>query len=141
MGLGVSAAAAILFSAFIVIVGVAYTTVENTYDSLSDSQSELFERLSERSNTKIEISDVDYDADTITLTNNGSVILDLLELDLLLNGTPSNDAVSSMVVEGDSGTNLWAPSEELVINLSVDIVTERIKIITGNGISAYFGGL
>jgi archaellum component FlaF (FlaF/FlaG flagellin family) len=82
----------------------------------------LFERLSERSNTKIEISDVDYDADTITLTNNGSVILDLLELDLLLNGTPSNDAVSSMVVEGDSGTNLWAPSEELVINLSVDIV-------------------
>lgn len=32
MGLGVSAAAAILFSAFIVIVGVAYTTVENTYD-------------------------------------------------------------------------------------------------------------
>lgn len=101
----------------------------------------MFERLRDRGNTRIEISEVDFDADTITLTNNGSVILDLQELDLLLNGTSSNDAFSSMVVEGGSKTNLWAPSEELVINLSIDIVSERIKVITGNGVSAYFGGV
>lgn len=137
MGLSVSAATAIIFIAVVLVFGALLGAWDKGQDYLLDSQREIESRHADLLNTRVSIANVDQGQNTITIINDGSVTLDVTDVDLLIDGVLSNDKISDWTVGGVSNTFIWMPTEELVLTLSFDIKGEDIAVITGNGVVAY----
>ncbi len=139
MGLSVSAAVAILFSAFLIMSGVYLGAIFEANQHIMDAQETDLDLQNERSCTSISIEEVDTVNDTITVMNEGSVELDLELIDLLIDGVYSTNLISQVSIDGVTTTSIWTPMESLTIYLSTDIESQRVKVIAGNGVSAYMG--
>lgn len=139
MGLSVSAAAAILFTAFVIIFGVVFEAVDHAQTSYSNALDSSFDRITEQKVTSMDIVTVDGTNDTITILNSGGSVLDPHAIDVMVNGVIVDRNITQMEVDGHIGTGIWAPQEQLVMHLSCHLDNARIKVVAGNGISAYYG--
>lgn len=138
MGLSVSTASAIIFISFVIIFGIVFGAFDNYQDSLIEANKENYQRLDELKGTEFSIISVDKQNNIIELKNLGETVIGVDELDVLVDGIYSTDSIMTMDVEGHAGSSIWAPGETLFIHMSSGLDKTRVRVISGNGISAYF---
>lgn len=141
MGFSVAVASAILFTAFLVSAAVVYEALNESYRSARTGDEGRLQRDRERQATKIEFVSGDYNNTTSTLNltvlNNGTAALKVSGTEVLVNGTSVTANITNATVEGKV-TDIWAPAERLFLSINITASTPlRIKVITGNGVSAY----
>lgn len=139
MGLSVSAASAVLFTAFVIIFGVVFEAVDHSQQAYSESMDKNQQLMVEKKGTSFTVDSVDEANDTITLLNSGSIVLNPSALNVMVDGVIVDRQITQMEVNGHAGSKIWAPHESLTITLSCELDDARIKITAGNGISAYYG--
>src|SRR5690242_14232936 len=70
----------------------------------------------------------------MNLTNNGSVIIHVNSLEVLVNGTLYSASVTLKAVNGATGTNLWAPSQTLRLVVAAPVAGPAgVRLITDTG--------
>ena len=138
MGFSTSAAAAIIFTGVILMVGVMANVVFDTYGELRDAALAVSDSEYDRQRTRLSIIDSDYNATTVFLnvSNTGEVTLSTQELDLLLNGSIASESILTRQVSGTS-SQVWGVHEVLYLEVSYGGANNwtRIRLITGNGVS------
>jgi flagellar protein FlaF len=137
MGMSVSIATAIIFIASLIAFASVLGALDEVQSSVLEAQRLSSEREVEALHTSIAITSIDGPNGTIEVTNSGEVTLSYEGLNILVNGTLSNDRVSSMTIEGNNDSKLWMPGEVLIIDLDKDLEGASIKIVTANGASVY----
>lgn len=137
MGMSVSIATAIIFIASLLAFASVLGALDEVQSSVLEAQRSSSEREVEALHTSIAITSIDRSNGTIEVANNGEVTLSYEGLNILVNGTLSNDRVSSMTIEGRNDSKLWMPGEVLIIDLDGDLEGASIKIVTANGASVY----
>lgn len=138
MGFSVSGSTALIFLAILVASGTLYTDVSNSAEVVSDAKNERQERLLDRDNTDVEITNAQYNNSTgalvIEVENRGLTTLSVSKTSLLVdNSYVQLDNVTK--VEGDDSTDIWAQKETLTINAGTyDSAPESLKIVTEYGV-------
>jgi flagellar protein FlaF len=137
MGLSVSAASAILFSAFIIVFGAMFGSINIYQDKIQTAQEDNYARALDAQATSIGITAVDATNGTITIVNHGTTTLDPSKLDLLVNGTIETTTISGLEIEGHPGSNLWLSGERLSLHTNANIVGAHIELVTECGAVAF----
>ncbi|NLI73463.1 MAG: hypothetical protein GX369_01645 [Euryarchaeota archaeon] len=137
MGLSISAATAVIFISAVLAFSGIFAVVSNAQDSLIDEHRDYLSRLDDKASTRLTISEILIDTDTISVMNEGTTTLDVREIDLLIDGILSNDRIESTRVNGIEETNIWMPGEMLEISVPEIPIDAKIRIISSNGASAY----
>ncbi|OPY32561.1 MAG: hypothetical protein A4E32_01143 [Methanomassiliicoccales archaeon PtaU1.Bin124] len=140
MGMSVSAAAAILFTTFVILFGVVFGAIDSYQSATINAQQQNLDRQQEIRDMSITLVSVNTSTDQIVLLNSGSSTIQLVDIDILLNGTYLEKSFYSMSVENITGTNLWAPQETLTITSLSDLDGARIKVTASGWASAYYRG-
>ncbi|MEF8786246.1 MAG: flagellin [Haloarculaceae archaeon] len=139
MGFSVSGAAAIIFATMFVTFGMWFTASANSFESVSDAETDKSDRALEAQNTAISIADATYNNTseelTVTVTNTGAAQLTVETTDLLVDGQYQRGWEDTATVEGRD-TRLWLAGEQLRITVSMSTEPDRVKIVTENGVSA-----
>jgi archaellum component FlaF (FlaF/FlaG flagellin family) len=139
MGLSVSAAALIVFAAFLYAMVSIYGAMSDHLTSIERAIDNRYELMLERSATKIEIVNVTYNQTTailnITTVNIGNTILDTYRTDVLVNGIVRTENITALMIEGEISPVRWLPEKGLNILLEDISNPERVMIVTENGIS------
>ncbi|ADQ67592.1 flagellar protein f [Halogeometricum borinquense DSM 11551] len=141
MGFGVSGSTAIIFLGVLIATGTLYTTVSDTTEMLNDAEDSNSEHLLERRNTGINVTSVTYSNNSgtypmdIRVKNTGTLTLSANDTSVLVNNEYQQPSGSTRTVDGTSGTDIWAPNETLLIELTVDNEPKRVKIVTENGVT------
>jgi flagellar protein FlaF len=139
MGFSVSGAAAIIFISLFIGFGMWYTAGMNSFERITDAQSDRTDRVVDTRNTEIEIVSADYNQSgeeevSVVVDNTGAAQLSVSETDLLVDGQYVNSWNESSV-EGNSETDLWLAGEQLVINASRASAPERVKVVADTGVA------
>ncbi|MDW5562862.1 MAG: hypothetical protein SA339_06505 [Methanomassiliicoccus sp.] len=137
MGMSVSIATAIIFIASLISFASLAGALDQAQSSLIEAQKASASRDVEALHTSISLTEIDRPNGTIEVVNSGEVTLSLDELDIFINGTLSNERITSMTVQGHNDTKLWLSGEVLVIDLNGELSGAAIKIVTANGTSVY----
>ena len=137
MGMSVSIATAIIFIASLISFATVIGTLDEAQSSILEAQRASSGREVDALHTSISIVSIDRANGTVMVVNSGEVTLTTYELDVFINGTLSNQLVSSLTIEGNNETKLWLPGEVLVISITGDLDGAAIKIVTANGTSIY----
>lgn len=139
MGFSVSGATAVVFIGLLVSTATLYPAADAYAEHRVDALESRNERALMQQNTGVELGDVAYDTSTDTLTieanNTGATTLSVTKLDLLVDGTYTATAAGDVVVAGSATTGLWAPGEQLTITLTRSTTPDRVKLVTGPGVS------
>ena len=135
MGFSASAAFAIIGVCMVICMDIFFGSVLPSLEDLERSYRELEERAVERANTEIEILSITKSSGnpynlSIEVKNTGSINLDVKEFSVLINGSLQNFTYSSRYLY---------PERTILINVTDLSYTgsNRVKIITGNGVSDY----
>jgi flagellar protein FlaF len=143
MGFSVSGSAAVLFIAAFVSVGILYSAAFNGYERVQDADDAHGEQVLERRNTAVSIVSETYNGSagtmTVNVSNDGATTLSVSETDLLVDGEyRAPDSYISSSVAGNNSTDVWAPGETLTlkVNASETDAPDRVKIVTGPGVTA-----
>jgi len=143
MGLSTSVASVILLIAIIGSATVLYSAFSATQELLRKAESVKTELEYERLHTFISIDNVTYNSTSgvviINATNNGSTVILVNDIEVLLDGQIYTQNIISTTVNGVE-VDLWLPGETLKIEVSSSINPSRVKIVAHNGVSAYWGG-
>jgi flagellar protein FlaF len=137
MGMSVSIATAIIFIASLISFATVIGTLDEAQSSILEAQRASSGREVDALHTSISIVSIDGANGTVMVVNSGEVTLTTYELDVFVNGTLSNQLISSVTIEGNNETKLWLPGEVLVISITGDLDGAAIKIVTANGTSIY----
>lgn len=136
MGMSVSIATAIIFIASLISFASIMGALDHAQGSVLEAQKASSEREADAMRTSVALSFVDGPNGTFGVVNSGEVTL-TTQVDVLINGTLSNEKISSISVEGKSDTKLWLPGEVLVITMTESVSGAAIKIVAANGASVY----
>ena len=137
MGFSLAAATAIIGVSIImaieIIVGTTIPTVENVHDAFDEMRDRTIDQVQTDINitsVTVEVNGSDHDIN-ITVENTGSITLDTLDFDILVNGTRNSFTCSKTYLH---------PENEVYFNVSSLKSTgpRRLKVITNNGISDYY---
>lgn len=140
MGFSVAAATAILLTTFLFIFCLSYFEMSENFDRLKKGLDERNDRAKEKEDTAIEILNASYNSTTliINVSNNGSSVLKVIYVDVLINGTVHTNNITATSVNGIL-TGIWLPGEVLQIELNYTVSPpERLKVVTENGVGAYY---
>jgi archaeal flagellar protein FlaF len=140
MGMSVSIATAIIFIASLISFASIVGTLDEVQDTVLEAQRMSSEREVALLHTSIMIESIDRQNGSLEVSNSGEVTLTTSELDILINGTLSNERITSMTIEGNNSTKLWLPGEVLVISISGSLDGAAIKLVVANGASIYDQG-
>jgi len=138
MGFSVSGAAVIVFAGLFIAFSMFYGASWNSFervDRATESQND--QRLAE-DNTAVDIKLVEHrDGHLIVLINNtGSTSLGVGSTDLLIDNQYESGWESGATVNGDAGTDLWLPGEQLNITVERSTAPDRVKVVTEYGVEA-----
>lgn len=144
MGFSVSGATVILFLGIVISFGMAYTAANNGAELINDAYEDSTDGELTRQNTDVRIASADAANQgdewhlNVTVENTGSTALSVEDTDILIDGNYTPHTSDKMVVEVEdtNGTALWLPGERLRINATLAAEPERVKIVTGPGVSA-----
>lgn len=153
MGFSVSGSFAVVAVAVFVAVSALYTASFDGFEQVTDAQEETFDDRLDEKNTEIEIQRAEWRNDgdatpgneylAINVTNNGTTVLSVNDTDVVVD----NDYQTTFTrrdVDGDTGTELWAPGETLNIrindeDLAAGVPPERVRVTTEHGVAAATG--
>lgn len=139
MGFSVSGAAAIIFATMFVAFGMWFTASANSFEAVSDAETDQSDRALEAQNTAISIVNVTYnktsDELTVAVNNTGAAQLSVETTDLLVDGQYQSGWEDTATVAGKD-TRLWLAGEQLAITVTTPTEPDRVKIATENGVSA-----
>ena len=139
MGLSVSAAAAILFIAFVIMFGVVFQAIDGAQSEYAHAVDSNYGMMAGKKDTSLSITTVDAANGTLTIQNTGSIVLDPSTIDVMVNGIVVDRNTTQSEVNGHAGSQIWAPQEYLIVHTSCALDGARIKVVAGNGIAAYYG--
>ena len=136
LGFSVSATAAIIGVAVIMVLEVSLATMFPIITDLDGSYKEMSKRAIESIHTDIEIQNISVQLNeslhdlSIQIKNSGSTVIENDYVDLLINGTIYGFITSE---------EYWFPESNytIVINGISGSGLQRVKLITKNGISDY----
>jgi len=137
MGLSISASAAIIFIASVIVFGTLLGAFDSVQTSYLDAQRDAQDRTNDIMNTKIAITTLDLANGTLTIVNKGETTLAASEVNILIDGKLADDRVSSREVYGNIGSDLWMPGETLILTLSGNLTDASFMVVCGNGVTAY----
>ncbi len=140
MGFSVSAATALLFIAGVITFASISGAFYAAEGQLSDAQNTYYNNSIDLKECNATVKAVDIVNDTITILNDGSITIDIFELNVLINGTLCTDDIVSRTIIGYQNSTIWAPQESLLIQLSCALSDARIEVILGDGITMYSEG-
>ena len=124
MGFSVSATMAIFFAAFLILFSILYSSMNDAFDSVSESFDERYEHMNDKLQTGASILDVTYlrDSDTLEIRvhNTGSTVLDISKVDLILGGVLMTTI--DKAIDGKT-TDVWLPLETLTISVESPGIT------------------
>ena len=139
MGFGVSGASAVIFLGLFMAAGTLYATASNTAELVSDAHHDDRERLLDRQNTALNVTDATYDTSestlNVTVENTGTYVLSVSATTVLVDNTYVS--TENATVGGASGTDLWEPGHTLRLSVSMSSVTDdaRVKVVTETGVA------
>ena len=135
MGFSTSAAFAILGVCLVVCIDIFSSIVLPAASELERSYKKLEDRIVERANTDIEITNVTKSPGkpyniSIKVENTGSVSLEVKDFTVIVNGT---------IEDFDYNLPYLYPENTVILNITNLTYTGlvRVKVVTGNGISDY----
>jgi flagellar protein FlaF len=139
MGFSVSGSAAIIFAGMFIAFGVFYSASSNTIEEVTDARGDWQDQTLAQQNTDVDIAEATYNASTeslvVTVDNHGSTTLSVAETDLLVDNAYQT-TFQNRSVDGDTTTDLWTPGTRLTYNVSMASQPDRVKVVTGTGVSA-----
>lgn len=117
-------------------IGVVYSSGYNGYEEVTSAENTRADRLLERHNTDVTITGTSFNTGefTVQVLNEGSTTLSVNATDVILDGVYQSTWVSSNV-SGSTTTDIWAPGETLNVTVSADSAPDRVKVVTGTGVS------
>ncbi|USZ68126.1 fla cluster protein FlaF [Halorussus salilacus] len=145
MGFSVSGATVVLFLGIVISFGMAYTAGSNGLERVTDAYQDTSDDELVRQNTQVGIADAavaNQDGQlylNATATNDGSSTLSVSDTDILIDGnyiSHTGENMTALDVDGNDETDLWMPGETLRFNVSVESEPDRVKVVTGPGVSA-----
>jgi archaellum component FlaF (FlaF/FlaG flagellin family) len=136
LGFSISATAAIIGVAVIMVLEVTMATMFPMVTNLDESYKEMSKRAIENIQTEIEIQNITVQINgslhdlSIQIKNSGSTVIENANVDLLINGTLSEFITSE---------EFWFPESNYTIRANgiSGSGLQRVKLITKNGISDY----
>lgn len=139
MGFSVSGAAAVIFASLFIAFGMWYTAVDNSFNQVSDAQSDQIAGTLDASNTDFEIAAATFNESgdeelEIRVNNTGATTIALSKADLLIDGEYEPDWQSFATVDGNAETDLWLPGEQLVIERDIE-QPDRVKLVTDTAVA------
>lgn len=141
MGFSVSATYALLFFGVLFAVGTLHATAANTVEDVRDAQQYQNGHLADLQGTDVFVADVavtDVTACTVEVSanNTGDTHLSVESTDVLVDGVYEPDVAGSSAVDGDGDTDLWAPGEQLTVDLGDQPAPpDRVAVVTGPGVT------
>ena len=136
MGFSVAAAAAILFAGALVSFAVIVESVQTATENVRGAQGKEDVRVAEALNTRIALLNGSANGTVVdlNLTNNGSVVIHVRSLEVLVNGTLYTGAITFRAVAGSTATNLWAPGQVLRLLVQAPVGgPASVKVVTETG--------
>jgi archaellum component FlaF (FlaF/FlaG flagellin family) len=136
LGFSVAAAAAILFAGGLVSFALFAESVQTANETVRDAEGKEGARVADALNTRISLinGSANGTAVDLNLTNNGSVVIHVRSLEILVNGTLYTSAITVGAVQGSAGTNLWAPGQVLHLTVAAPVPgPASVKIVTETG--------
>jgi flagellar protein FlaF len=139
MGFSVSGATAVVFVGLLVSAGILYPSIDRYTERRSEAIDARNEDALLRQNTALGSVNATYDASAtelvVTVNNTGADSLALPAVDLLVDGGYRTLSAGATTVDGNSGTDVWAPGETLRITMSESTTPNRVKLVTGPGVA------
>jgi len=137
MGFSVSGSAALIFAGLLIAFGMWHTAASNSFERVSEAQSDRSDGLLDQKNTAAVIDSATYAGGTLTVqaTNDGSTPLSLNETDLLVDNGYETDWRANATVDGDEETYLWLPGEQLTVEIDMGATPSRVKLATEAGVA------
>ncbi len=136
MGFSLSAATAIIGVSILISIEIIVSTTIPTITDVHDSYDLMRDRSIERFQTDINITSIqtitngsNYDIN-VTLKNTGSITLKTIDFDVLINGLSKEFVSTSNYLYPEKSANF-------TIHNQATTGTNRLKIVTNNGISDY----
>lgn len=140
MGFSVAAAAAILFAGALVCFSIVVGSVQTASDQVREARGHDDARTADRLNSRITLTNGTSNGTAVdlNLTNNGSVVIHVRALEVLLNGTLYSGNITLRTVDGSSATNLWSPGQTLHLVVSAAVAAPAaVKLVTDTGYEFY----
>lgn len=129
MGFSTSAVMVIFIASILQMASIFYPMADMSYRQVQEAKKSSNELWDEKLNTKIVITNWDQDNKNLTVFNNGSMTLNSSKINVILNG----EFDSSYTVNPGG---VWPP--ETSINVTIELASGRVKIITENGAADYY---
>ncbi|MEM4728417.1 MAG: hypothetical protein QXH42_01465 [Thermoplasmata archaeon] len=139
MGLSVSVSFAILTVGFFIGAAAMVDAALYSLDRLMQGAEEIAEERMEWARTRFVLNNATLNGSTVVLnlTNTGSTVLEVAGISVLVNGTYVNRSLTSATVGGRE-TSIWTSAELLRLELNITAsASERVVVITGNGVTQY----
>jgi flagellar protein FlaF len=139
MGFSISGATAVIFIGLLVSTATLYPAVDRYAERRSEAMTADRERSLTQQNTAIAVVNATYTVSTsrlnVSVQNTGSSTLAVSETDLLVDGDYILLSTANTTVGDDAATDVWTPRERLTITMTRSFGPDRIKVVTGPGIS------
>jgi flagellar protein FlaF len=146
MGFSVSGSTAVIFLGLFISFGIAYTAADNGMERVNEAYDANTEDALARQNTAIAIGNASVANEggqlyvDVTVDNTGSTTLSIDDTDILIGGNYTNHTSSKMEtfeVAGTGETDIWLPGETLRFRFNVSVASppDRVKVVTGPGVS------
>lgn len=136
MGFSTNGAAAILFVAAFMVVGMVVPAAQAGFEDVSKSWGGQESRVVATTNTAISLANATYNATsgtlTVRLTNTGTTTLHVADTDVLVDGGMVSP---NATVAGVAGRTVWAPGENATFTLSRASAPSRVVVVTDHAVS------
>lgn len=138
MGFSVSGATVVILIGMLVAFAMVFPAAMTSIDQLADAYGQQQSDLETWHNADIELVEAIYDTDSETLmvnaSNEGTEPLAVRGIHLLVDGELPGDVTRSVDADPDAST--WLPGETLELTVEDIDHPERIKLVTGIGLTA-----
>jgi|GEM_PF-1307430 len=138
MGYSVAVASAILFTSLLIAFSFVYTGVNFATGCVEDGFNEMMRIKEEKAHTCIGIVSYNLSAPTTTLEliNSGTTEINTGSLDVLIDGILIEENIT--VTVNGAITSICFPGEKFSVEITnLTGTPEKVKIVAGNGVSAY----
>lgn len=129
MGFSTSAVVLIFIASILHMASIFYPMADMSYRQVQEAKKNSNELWDEKLNTKIVITNWDQDNRNLTVFNNGSMTLNSSKINVILNG--EFDSFYTVDPRG-----VWPPGTS--INVTIESISGRVKIISENGADDYY---
>jgi archaellum component FlaF (FlaF/FlaG flagellin family) len=138
MGFSLSAAAAILFTAGLICLGVLLGAYVEMQGDIANAQHDAFQLVYLAQRQHIEILSINSSGE-IRVINDGAEVLKTDTISVFVNGSFANHLVDRMEIAGENASKLWAPGEILIIKMKIDLTGSKIMVLADRYARAYGG--